>query len=325
MSCQRVEWRLTVNAGGETAVGSAVFTMGLLQRSDWRAKWIEPRFAAQPEEMAMPDARKPAVCLRRRFEVRQGLKRAVFYSTAHGLYEFWLNGKAGTEDKFKPGLTSYYYRIQYHAADVTGLLGEGENVLAVVLADGWWRGVTGGSVKNNFGTELAFFGQLELYYEDGSSEFVVSDENFSWSTGGLRASDMLMGDVFDARLERPGWKELGYAVYDKNDTKSAESHIDAELIPMRSVPVREKEHFSAREFTDAAGNRVLDFGQNIAGYVKMTLKHTKKGQEVRLLHGETLDHQGVFTQKNVNRTSLPVDAFQEVTYICGGGRVLFHF
>ena len=314
-SRQRVEWTVTACAGGEEASSSACFVMGLLKEEDWQGKWIKP------EDLVMTEARKPAIYLRRSFDVKPGLQRAVFYSTAHGLYEFWLNGERGTEDKFKPGLTSYYQRIQYHTAEVTPLLREGENVLAVILADGWWRGVTGGSVINNFGTKLAFLGQLELEYADGTREIIPTDKSFLWSSGGLRASDMLMGDYYDANLEPVGWKLPGYVPHAKTHVRLAKDHIDAKKIPMRSVPVREKERFSAREFRDAAGNRVLDFGQNIAGYVHMTLYHTRKGQRIRLLHGETLDHQGVFTQKNVKKTSFPVDVFQKVTYICRGAEM----
>jgi len=311
-SREKVQWQVMVCAGEEVAEAGSGFTMGLLNPEDWQAKWIEA------EELVAPEARKPAVYLRRSFTVRHGLREAVFYSTAHGLYEFYFNGTAGTEDKFKPGLTSYYYRIQYHTADVTGLMNEGENVLAVVLADGWWRGVTGGSVKNNFGTKLAFRGQLELKYDDGSVDIIASDETFRWSTGGLRASDMLMGDVYDARLEPAGWKKPGFSDGKWTKVHLTSEHMDAALIPCRSVPVREKERFTPREFTDAEGNHILDFDQNMAGYVRMTLHHTKRGQSIRLVHGEALDENGVFTLKNIANTSLPVDAFQEVVYICSG-------
>lgn len=343
-SRQTVKWRVWVTAAdGEGVLEEAIsetaeFKMGLLNREDWLARWIEP------EDKIAPDQDKPAPYLRREFLVRPGLKEARIYQTAHGLYEAWMNGKLCTEEKFKPGLTSYYYRIQYQTNDVTRLLQEGKNCWSVELGDGWWRGITGGSVKNNFGFKLHYLGQLELYYEDGSSEIIKSDREFRTATGGLLSSDMMMGDIYDARLEPEGWKEVGFddsnwkkvhviggvhaggydnvgkCLYPGVDS-DAPCHVDAELIASRSVPVREKEVFEAKLFRDAAGKMILDFGQNIAGYVKMRLHDTQEGQQIHLVHGEDINAEGCFSVEHINKPVMPVPRFQEITYICRGGDI----
>lgn len=316
-SRQRVTWSVRVSAADEAGQieeavsGTAFFEMGLLEKEDWKAKWIEP------EKEVDPEAKKPAPYLRRDFEVKTGLTKARIYHTAHGLYEFWLNGVCPTEEKFKPGLTSYYHRIQYQITDITDFLTEGKNCWSVMLGDGWWRGTTGGTVKNNFGYKLHYFGQIELDYEDGSREVIGTDERFRYSTGAMLASDMMMGDIYDARLEPEGWKQAGYDDSGWKNVHLAQEHTDVELIPCRGVPVHEKEIFFPTEFTDKNGKRILDFGQNIAGYVRMKLHGTKPGQRVRLLHGEDI-RDGCFSQANINQTSIKTDAFQEVTYICKG-------
>ncbi len=76
---------------------------------------------------------------RRYFAVREVLTRAKLLITAHGLYEAVLNGKPVTDNKFTPGFTSYYYRIQVQEYDVTDLLITGGNMLEVTVGDGWWR------------------------------------------------------------------------------------------------------------------------------------------------------------------------------------------
>lgn len=307
-SRQSVKWQVEVtcedeNGNVESAVSdTAFFRMGLLHETDWEASWIEA------EDTVDPDKRKPAVYLNRSFRVEEGLMNARIYQTAHGLYETYFNGQICTEDKFKPGLTSYYHRIQYQTYDITKLLREGENDWSVVLADGWWRGTTGGSVINNFGYKLHYLGQLELTYQDGSRIIIGSDEQFCAGEGPLRASDMMMGDIYDAR-ETPVCSKPVHVVSD---------HADAVIIASRSVPVREKETFAAREFRDTDGNRVLDFGQNIAGYVKMTLRGCKPGQAVRLIHGEGLDPMGCFSVENIVDTPFPAEKFQEIIYICRG-------
>lgn len=291
----------------------AFFEMGLLSSFDWQAKWIEP------EDRVDRSVKKPVPYLRRSFTVKPGLSRARIYSSAHGLYEQWINGEPVTEDKFKPGLTSYYYRIQYQAYDITKLLKTGENVLSAALGDGWWRGSV---VKNNFGYRLAFLTQIELYYGDGSHEIIGSDERFVTKTGGFLSSDMVDGDVFDARIERAlgDWKIADYDDSAWLPVHPAGEYIDAGLIASRSVPVREKERFEGRAFTDSSGKLVIDFGQNIAGYVRVKFRNTVPGQRIHLQHGEALDRSGSFSVDNVNGPDDPLhkEVFQEVTYVCLG-------
>ncbi|MBQ6812493.1 MAG: family 78 glycoside hydrolase catalytic domain [Agathobacter sp.] len=317
MSRQQVSWKVNVTIVDENGEEySAVsqwnhFEMGLLEERDWYGKWIEPEDVVDEEE------RKPSPLLRKSFQVKKGLVKARIYQSAHGLYHFWMNGISGTEDCFKPGLTSYYHRIQYQVYDIAELLEEGENVWTVQLADGWWRGVSGGSIKNNFGYKLHYLGQIELFYEDGTKEVVGTDETFRWTTGGLLASDMLMGDIYDARKEPENWKHKNYD--DKNWTKVhiTEERASAVKIASRSVPVREREEFKPICFIDKNENKVLDFGQNIAGYVRMRLRNCKEGQTIHLYHGEALK-EGVFSTENVRNTPMPVPQFQEVIYTCKG-------
>ena len=170
------------------------FEMGLLSTEDWKAEWITD------QEPVLKDEFQPAVYLRKNFFVRHSLKRARIYQSSHGLYEFFINGKKGTEDVFKPGFTSYDSRLQYQAYDVSSLLKYGENCWAVILADGWWRGTTGGCLTNNFGYRLAFGGMLVLEYSDGTSEIVSTDESFRYSVGGLLQCDLKQGEIFDSRI-----------------------------------------------------------------------------------------------------------------------------
>lgn len=310
-SGQQVYWTVEVSAGGVTAVSeSAFFEMGLLSPDCWKAAWIEP------EGDIDYDLYKPAPLLRKVFPVKSGLVRARIYQSAHGLYEFWINGVRGTGDRFNPGFTSYHYRVQYQAYDILPLLQEGENVWAVQLGDGWWRGNTGGGNRNNFGFKLHFIGQIVLDYADGSQEVVITDPGFKTSFGGLLSSDMKNGDVYDARLEPNEWKLPDFDDSQWNQVHLAQkfNNLDA-LIPSRSVPVTEHETFDAKVFLDASGNLVLDFGQNIAGYVRMTVRGCRPGQKITLLHGEGLKN-GVFSTDNIE---LPFDdPFQQVDYICNG-------
>ena len=318
VSGQRVYWKVQVETKGGKGESEhsesklTWFEMGILQEEDWKAEWIEP------EEEVEIDGRMPAAYLRKTFEVRHGLKSARIYQSAHGLYEFWINGAEGTKDRFKPGFTSYYHRLQYQAYDITHILHLGKNCLAVALGDGWWRGTTGGIYRNNFGYKTAYIGQIKLQYEDGSYEYIVSDESFLTATGGLLENDMKEGEVFDARLERE-WKNTEY-----DDSSWNKVHIETDifarkdmLVASEGVPVREKEVFEPNIKRMPGGDVVLDFGQNIAGYVKMCLRGLKAGEKVTLIHGEALDENGNFTLKNLI-IDKPKAKIQRIEYIARG-------
>lgn len=239
---------------------------------------------------------------RRFFDRKDELNSAKMFLTAHGIYEAEINGQSVTENKFTPGLTSYYFRIQVQEYDVTSLLCEGRNELRVTVGDGWWRW------NNNFGYTLALLGQLVLTYTDGSEEIIATDENFEVTTGSIVKSDLQMGETYDARIEPQGWQPAILCT----------EHTEGGLITTQGIPVREKEQFSGKPFRDSVGNLVIDFGQNIAGYVKMTLHNTKPGQIVHLKHGEGLDLEGKFSTANCDGGK---KEFQEITYICKGGEI----
>ncbi|MCA0755777.1 glycoside hydrolase family 78 protein [Paenibacillus sp. N4] len=312
-SGERVYWRVKVwsNQGEESPYSqSALFEMGLLHPADWKARWIEP------EKEVDIDAYKPAPYIRKQFNVRKGLVSARAYFTAKGLYSFYLNGVEGTDHLFTPGFTSYYKRLQYQVYDVTPFLREGSNALGVILGDGWWRGATGGAnLKNNFGYKAAFLGQLMLEYEDGSREIIGSDDSFKTSHGPLLKSDMKAGDVYDARIDIEGWN---LPDYDDSSWEQVEVSEDGlvSLIATRSVPVRQKERFTPNVLRTPNGETVLDFGQNIAGWVEMKVQGDA-GTEVVLVHGEALDKDGNFTLQNLAEHGA-VEDFQEVRYILAG-------
>ena len=236
---------------------------------------------------------------RRGFEVKAGLQSATLRLTAHGIYEAELNGKPVTENKFTPGLTSYYYRIQVQEYDVTDLVSAGDNELRVTVGDGWWRW------NNNFGYTLALWGELTITYAGGSVETIVTDERFEVGTGPIVKTDLQKGEVYDARIQPHDWQPAAICA----------EHIKGKLIETQGVPVREKERFPGKPLRDSAGNLVIDFGQNLAGYVKMTLRNTRPGQIVHLKHGEALDLDGKFSTANCDGG---MAEFQDISYICKG-------
>ena len=297
-SRSRVEWSVTLwdeeDRPGET--GFSGFELGLLQPDDWQAKWISGAYRPKKKQ------RYPADCFRKTFSLEKEVASARLYATARGLYDVTINSIRLEDFILAPGMTDYRKRIQYQTYDVTKLLRE-ENSLELRLADGWFRGsVAAYGVTNVFGTQTSVMAQLEVTFMDGSTETIITDDSWDWSNDGpIRFADLKDGEVYDASL-RPSYSGKAVVVAAPEDVKITASD---------NVPVREQERFRAKlaharilengQIPSSSAHStapVLDFGQNIAGYLEFTIRG-KKGQEIRLVCGEILDSEGSVSLKNI--------------------------
>ena len=307
----RGRWRVRLwdenNVPG--AWNEAVFETGL-SRSDWQGVWACPetededisgddainafarpnweRKQAEQEVSGKGAARpyqphRPASYLRRVFTAPAGSAR--LYITAMGLYAAWLNGVRVGDMVLAPGSFTGDKHLGVQTYDVTGLMRAGENELLIALGDGWHRSTSGvDGCRNLFGDTLGVLFQLEV---DGRAVCVSDGAMQATQKGPIRQNDLQQGEVYDARLEGEltGWHSV----------KTAANTLL--LTGMNTVPIREQEAFPGRLFTAPNGETVVDFGQNQAGYVEMTLT-AHAGQKVKLTCGETLDENGNFTQEN---------------------------
>lgn len=304
-----VTWKLRLwDDNGEAGSWSeAHFEMGLPKARPWTAQWISGNYAVDKK------VRYPVDCFRKRFSVTD-VKKARLYITACGLYEARLNGKRVGDFVLAPGHTDYRERVQYQTYDVAELLHTGENTITVQLADGWYRGSCGAwGLKNQYGTQTKLLAQLEVTGASGSVTTVHTDGTWEWSNDGpIRFADNKDGEIVDASL-----------------TASYGGHaqvVDHPVIPTASnnVPVTEHETFRPTRITTPSGKTVLDFGQNIAGYVAFSLT-AKAGQRIKLRFGEMLDHNGEFTQKNIQCVNKKITTpLQQVEYLCREGENHYH-
>ena len=268
----------------------------------WKAKWITGNYRVNRKK------RYPADCFRKVFSLPD-IKRARLYMTACGLYEAKINGSRVGDFILAPGITDYKKRIQYQTYDVTELLQKGENCLTVQVADGWYRGSCGAwGLKNQYGTETKLLAQLEITDQDGKARTICTDESWDWSNKGpIRFADNKDGEIYNANAV-PKYREKAKVTTCK-------------VIPSASdnVPVKEHETFSPKLICTPSGKTVLDFGQNIAGYVSFSIQ-AAKGQKLLLRFGELLDEQGEFTQKNIQCSNKKITTpLQQVKYICKEG------
>lgn len=294
-SGKRYYWQVRVwDNWGKVSPWSApaFFQMGLLKPSDWKAEWIVPGFE--------DDSLRASPLFRKEFRSNKKIRSATAYITAHGLYEAQINGKRVGDAYFTPGWTSYNKRLQYQAYDVTDLLKQGDNAIGITLGNGWYRGNFSFASKNLYGKDIALLFQLEIAYTDGTTASVVSDGTWRSSTGAIRYSEIYDGEMIDARLEKMGWTSPGYNDAAWSAVKTATFSKDI-LIATYNEPVKKQETFQpVKIFKTPKGEQVIDFGQNLVGWVVLKAKG-KEGDKITVSHAEVLDKQGNFYTENLRK------------------------
>jgi alpha-L-rhamnosidase len=303
-SRQKCYWQVRVwNNKNQVTPWSMVnfWKMGLLKPEDWTAKWIQDNYVSDTTGGPSPMFRKV-------FKLDHKIRAAHLYVTAHGVFEAQINGKRVGNDYFTPGWTSYNKRIQYQVYDVTSMLKKGDNATGVTIGDGWYRGYTYNRKKDVYGKKLALLYQLEVVYTSGKRVIITSDKSWKVAYGPIRASSFFDGEVYDARKEKTGWTNPTYRDLTWDTVKTDET-IKNNLIATAGPTVKKHEKFlPLKVFTTPEGDRVVDFGQNLVGWVQFKLK-ANAGDTMKLYHAEVLDQKGNFYTKNL-RT-----AKQEITYV----------
>ena len=300
----------------------AVFEAGLLERSDWEGAWISagesPAGEVDPptgdEYDALGNGLDPSPYLRKEFGLTRPVRRARLYATARGLYELSVNGSRVGDDVLAPGWTDYRKRIQYQSYDVTELLREGPNALGTILGDGWYAGFVGFDPKRagaHYGTRPQLLAQLNVEYEDGTTESISTDGSWRFSTGPILFSDLLVGESYDAREGMPGWDEPGY-----DDSGwygvGTEGIGSAQLVAQPDEGVRVTEEVAAKAIAEPQdGVHVFDMGQNMVGWARLKVRGPA-GTRVTLRFAEALNPDGTIYVENLR------SARQTDTYVLGG-------
>lgn len=290
----------------------AFFETAFLNPAEWKAKWITGNYSPESKNKELLPfigkkiKRYPVDCFCKEFSVA-GIENARLYITACGLYEAYINGKKIGNYILTPGHTDYNKRVQYQTYDVTELLNIGKNKIEIMLADGWYRGSTGGwGIRNQYGYETKLICQLE----QNGNVILVSDDSWKWSNDGpIRFADNQDGEIFDSRM-KPSYSGKAKLTTHK-------------VVPVCSnnVPVLEHERLNdPKLIITPKGKKLLDFGQNIAGYVEFDC-NAKEGQKIYLRFGELIDENGELTLKNIQTSANGYTSpHQEVKYICSNGR-----
>ncbi|MFE7468416.1 family 78 glycoside hydrolase catalytic domain [Streptomyces sp. NPDC057499] len=326
----RFHWRVSVwpASSGAPAEADSWFETGFTPADRWQALWIgqgpcpvDVMDAPTEGEFALDDrGLAPCPLLRRSFTAPAGARGRVHVS-ARGLYELRLNGERVGDAELAPGWTDYRHRVQYQTYDVTALLREGENVLAATVADGWWSGFVGFEPRRagaHYGSAPQFLAELRLTGPDGDSTVIATDGSWRTATGTIRHADLLMGECHDLRYAAEGWELPGFD--DSGWPSALVTDTDhGLLVAGADEPVRAMAELRPRSVKrHSDGVRVVDFGQNLAGRLRLSIRHLAPGARVVIRHAEVLDDSGRLYTANL-RTAAATDV------LVGDGRELIVF
>ena len=278
-----VRVRVTGADGGTSAWSEPQpVVAGFLADGQWSARMV-----------GLPDPQHPAqpALVRHAFTVDRPVRRARLFATAHGVYQVAINGRDVDDEVLKPGWTAYQWRLVHETTDVTDLLVDGENAVGVRLAGGWWTERFGfrDTAARVYGEQPAVAVQIILDYTDGTSETIASGEGWRASGDGpTTRSGIYLGERFDARREPAGWSSPGF-----DDHAWSPVRVDGDFpVPhaRRSPGARRVAELPVREvITTPGGKTVLDFGQNLVGWLRLTARG-EAGTTITLKHAEVLEN-----------------------------------
>lgn len=244
---------------------------------------------------------KDAACtFRKEVQVKSKIKKAILMVSAIGIYVPYINGERVGENVLAPGWTNYHSRVQYQTYDVTDILTE-NNTLEFSVGQGWAVGYIGfKSLHNVFADHTSLITELDISYSDGGSEIIITDTTWDVYSSEVTFSEIYHGETVNktAPIEYIG--------------KAILSEVGAKLIPQVGEFIMEHERLAPIELIHTPkGETVIDFGQNMTGYVEVKTKG-KKGDRIVFHHAEVLDKDGNFYNDNYR------GARNEITYILSG-------
>lgn len=287
VSRQQVEWRVNIrDEQGRESGWSRVarFELGLLSAGDWKAQWIRPVGESDPQVEAVG-------WLRRSFPAKKDIARARLYVTARGVFSLRINGERVGRDHFANGWTSYHKRLDTLTYDVGAQLRAGGNTLEAMLGTGWYAGrmTWDKDLRGYYGKHPELLLQLEITYQDGSREVIVSDGRWEGTfEGPVLASSIYDGESYDARRAVTGWRPV----------RANPELGTARLVPKPFPPVRQVETLAVQAITEPQPGRfIFDLGQNMVGWARIKVP-AAKDETITLRFAEMLNPDGTLYTAN---------------------------
>lgn len=301
--------------GGEICRSDvAWFSTANLRREPWQAKWITDNHDKDY---------LPSLMLRKTFQTKGDVKRALLHISAAGYYDAKINGKRVSEDWLNPGYTHYDKRNLYLTHDVTSLLKQGNNVITATLGNGFYNEYAAMAVwqfdKAAWRNRPRMIAELHIEYADGGKDVISTDKSWKTTEGEWRCNVIYAGDVIDARKRVEAWDDP--AMDDSAYPSAIECEAPSSMLLAQKMPaIRAVESVapkSMKKFSDK--DYLFAFPENMAGVTTLKVKG-EAGTRIEVQHGELLSKDSTLEVRNINIYFHTVgDAtFQQDVYILRG-------
>lgn len=238
-----------------------------------------------------PDVYAPQ--MRKVVNLSKTVSSARLYATARGIYNFYINGQKAGDAYMAPGWTDVRHRIMYDTYDVTSMLTEGPNALALEIGNGWFSGYwgwAGSKWSDQYGYKPSAMAMLRVTYTDGTTESFVTGSDWKVTTSGpLFVDNFYHGVVYDARREIEGWKEVSFDDSAWRNVAIAPAPADSVVLQgYVGMKIRNNITLHAQSVKKIGDRYIYDMGQNFAGVPRLKNLHGKAGQQIVIHFAEML-------------------------------------
>lgn len=242
--------------------------------------------------------RSVAPMFRQKFALENAVERAVIYISGLGHYELSVNGEKVGDRFLSPGWTFYEKRILYNTFDITKNLKSGENVIGVLVGNGFYN-----VNRERYRKLVVAYGypklifSIEIKFSDGTETHIVSGENCRVAPSPITFSSIYGGEDYDATLEQNGWNTVGF-----DDSKWQKPIVledgTEKLYPEEDFPLKVKQEFAVQKIiTSKTGRTIYDFGQNASGIVALKVTGNR-GAQIKIRPDELINDEGNITQRS---------------------------
>ncbi|MDO4978379.1 MAG: family 78 glycoside hydrolase catalytic domain [Eubacteriales bacterium] len=265
----RTRYYVGVSVDGDKVVNPSWFETGKCNEP-WSAKWI----STQENDTFHPIFRK-------QYYSTEDIKKARLYICGLGLYEAYINGNRVGNEYLSPGLYDYSTELQYQTFDVTSYMGR-TNDIQILLGKGWYMGRFGLEGKDRlFGNRFQVLAELHIEFESGKTTVISTDEEYSYYGSDIEESGIYDGEIYNHCLYKKKENDEKKAIL-IDEKRPVIARVGVPVVEKETIPVKEIIHTPKRE-------TVLDFGQNMAGYVSFKSK-VPEGTKIVLKFGEVLQN-----------------------------------
>ena len=336
---QKYWWKVKIwDEKGKVSRWSATntFEMGLMDEANWgSAQWIalskdtrtsEHRFreykTGRMQEPVMVTS-QPVGYFRNEMNVAKSIKSARAFICGLGYYQLYINGEKTGDHVLDPAPSNYDKQAYYVSYDVTKQLKSGKNAIGIIVGNGFygqdisWKRDPESDKSLSYGTPTARL-LIKLIYRDGAQGVFFTDENWKNATGPIVFDNIYGGDTYDARFEIDGWNTTDYDDSKWSNVKTISPNVNR-ISVQAMAPIRKLQELPPQKVfkSPVTGNWIVDFGQNIAGWVQIIVQETE-GQVIEIIPTEALTQSG----DNIYPGSTGGGANgmpQLLKYICKGG------